>query len=316
MKALVAVVLAAGSASLLPGAPVEALTGHTEAVVAAALSPDGGVLVTSSLDRSVRAWRLGEAPAAAGLLVDPGPLDGGAVPVVAVAFSDDGSQLALGDQLFTVKVLRWPEPSPRATLVHPAAASSLAFHPRGDALAVASPNGVGAVYELPTGATRFDFVGRCAAWSSDGASLAVGVPSGGVVVLDGKTGKKKKTIATPNHAPVQLAWLDGSTLLTSNPKDPELKRWSLATGKPLAPLGSHAKGVGAFSVGSGVVVSTGVDLEAKAWAVPSGLVLARHPVQRTSFALADPAKAWLPVVDGTVVKLWRWPDAGQPSPAK
>jgi len=66
------------------------LTGHSDAVISAAFSPDGKALVTGSLDKSVRLWDLATRRLAGS------PLIGHTDAVLAVAFSPDGKTLASG----------------------------------------------------------------------------------------------------------------------------------------------------------------------------------------------------------------------------
>jgi len=67
---------------------VFALRGHTEVVTAMAFSPDGSLLATASLDKSVRLWDMSNGQQTARIDSDAG--------ATALAFSPDGATLAVG----------------------------------------------------------------------------------------------------------------------------------------------------------------------------------------------------------------------------
>lgn len=67
---------------------VFALRGHTDTVTAMAFSPDGTILATASLDKSVRLWDMSNGQQTARIDADTG--------ATALAFNPDGSLLAIG----------------------------------------------------------------------------------------------------------------------------------------------------------------------------------------------------------------------------
>jgi WD40 repeat protein len=74
------------SAASLPG--IDVMTGHTDAVLSVAFSPDGKTLASGSDDNTVRLWDVASHRQVGS------PLTGHTVTVVSVAFRPDGRTLA------------------------------------------------------------------------------------------------------------------------------------------------------------------------------------------------------------------------------
>ena len=75
------------------------LQGHTDAVIAAAFSPDGTRIVTASYDKTARVWN---AASGRSLMVLQGHTDG----VIAAAFSPDGTRIVTASYDNTARVWR------------------------------------------------------------------------------------------------------------------------------------------------------------------------------------------------------------------
>jgi WD40 repeat protein len=71
------------------GVLIRTLTGHTEAIVATAFSPDGNTIASTSDDKTIRLWNVSN-----GSIVHI--LNGSEEHVQAVAFSPDGKRLLTG----------------------------------------------------------------------------------------------------------------------------------------------------------------------------------------------------------------------------
>lgn len=300
MKALaLALALAAAPPGLLPGAPASVISGPGQALLAITYAPDGGALVATGLDHTVRAWAMpSREPIAA--------LDGGENPVDALAFSPDGTRLAYGDQAFWARVVKWPSLEPAGEVMHPSAVVSLAFSPRADRLAVSSPGGTGGLYGASGGKQLAELRSRCAAYRADGSSLVTAQISGSLSVVDAKSGKVRSTFSTSGHVPAVLLLADDQTALTASPKDPEIHVWDLKAGKAARVLRGHDQGVHALSLSADrtLLASTGVDRTVRVWDVKSGRELWQRPVEFTAFVALAPDGKTVAVADGAVIKLW------------
>jgi WD40 repeat protein len=116
--------------TLLP--PVRTLTGHIAWVWSVSFSPDGSLLASGSVDKTIKLWRVSD-----GSLVRT--LKGFLGFVSSVSFSPEGSLLASGNFDGTIKLWRVSDGSLVRTLTgHTGAVMSVLFSPDGSLLASGS----------------------------------------------------------------------------------------------------------------------------------------------------------------------------------
>jgi WD40 repeat protein len=148
------------------------LKGHSDAVFAAAFSPDGGTLATASRDRTAKLWDVNSGR-------DRATLSAGSAAVTAIVFSPDGRLLATG---WTDRCLRlWDVVSGHlsATLpAHTKTVTCVAISPDGRFMASASFDGTLRLWDLETRQERSTAEGfpntcRSIAFSPDGKTLAI-----------------------------------------------------------------------------------------------------------------------------------------------
>lgn len=293
--------------ALLPGSPY-ALKGHTDTITAIAFSADGTQLASASRDKTVKVWSLktGEVLRT---------ITGVQSQLSAVGFSADGKRLAIGDIGLQVRVIELSTGETLKAIAHPDAVGEVALSPDGTLLAVAGLGDNGAVYELAKDTRKFEFRGRTARFSADGKTLLISSGSGSFSLLDGKSGKVKKTVTTPNELPLTSMNASGTTIASWTASGVDVRLWTDG-GKALTVLKgpvtemdrrkSRVTGVGVLPDGKRVVVGGGDGL-VRLWSVEKAAVLQTWPSDKNSSVAVSADGVWLAVADSGLVKLWKLP---------
>ncbi|ADP84070.1 WD40 repeat domain-containing serine/threonine protein kinase [Pseudofrankia inefficax] len=282
----------AGLRTSFAAAAATPLTGHTGAVLGAAVSPDGRVAATASADGSIRLWDVRDAESSRPLAV----IDQQDGWVTAAAFSPDGNLLATAgyNRLATLWDVSDPtRPSKVASLRgHDGYVASVAFSPDGNLLATAGYDDTARVWNVvdPT----------------DPVQLAV---------LTGHTGWVRQVAFSPDGRLLATASTDHTTRLwdVAVPTSPTL----------LATLTGHTDYVWAlaFSPDGRELATAGYDGTARLWDVTD-------PAHPRAVATIPADAHWVLAVafspdgrtlatggrDGTV-HLWDLTAPGQPAAA-
>lgn len=201
------------------------LAGHATRVTAVAASPDGKLLATASADGLIRTW---DARTFRPLWSPKGHLG----PVLTVEVSPDGRLALTTGADRTARV--WEIVSGREVRVFPLDEGGAAtFTPDGAAVKLRTADRV-LTRDLLTGLEmiRLDppqadpftpfrkLTGACVALSPDARTLAVGLPGGGVELVEAATLGVRRRLAGPGPACRDAAFTpDGSRLLTAGPGD-------------------------------------------------------------------------------------------------
>ncbi len=253
------------------GEQKRALFGHEEGAMQIGFSPGGDRLLTSSGDGSYRLWDV-EAGAVFKYWGDR--FEG-----EALAWSTDGSAIAIGGEEGSVHVLSTSDFSDLASYQHPAHVEALAFAPDGAALAVAMHDNVLGVWRTSTNAVDFqrklDGVGvhmRTLAWSDDGKYVATSGESGKIMIWNSAS----ETPVVLDHGdqswgaiPVLALDWDGDRLVSAG-ADGTIAVWNPASGEKMARWRGHdgaALGV-AISPDHRRLASAGEDGTVVIWTMP------------------------------------------------
>ncbi|GGN59539.1 hypothetical protein GCM10010112_14670 [Actinoplanes lobatus] len=258
-----------------------ALTGHTDAVWAAAFSPDDSLLATGGEDRSVRLWstvtgrQLGE------------PLARHRDAIRSIAFSPDGRILATASDDNTVGL--WSLQS--RTAIHPGlrghtnAVLDVAFSPDGRRIATGSIDKTVRLWDATTGAQlgpAHSHAGQvyAVAFSPDGGVLASAGSDGVVHEWNSATGAQIGQIRTGHGGAVRsIAFSSDGKRLATGGDDRTIRIVSMAdhaaTGTVLTGHTDRVRSV-AFSPDDSLLASGSYDRSVTIWS----LTLPRNPSRR------------------------------------
>jgi eukaryotic-like serine/threonine-protein kinase len=262
-------------------------------------------------------------------------------------YSADGRYLAVAGgnsaRVWEVRSRKFATPE----LVHPAAVTTLAFHPKGRFLATGCRDQRARLFPIPGdspspvwppvphlqaagGSTSYPVFFSPPLFVDDGRGL---ITFGGKKELSLRaveTGEELRTMDSPGLAgrvpeadarnSVRFAAADvsrdGRYLAALGYQSPRVRLFEVATGRHVGPVLDHKDTVcgATFSPDGRMLATSSTDNTVRLWAVPSGEQLARpldlhRPVKLVAFA---PHGRSLATQDGDLVRLWALPGEGVP----
>jgi WD40 repeat protein/predicted Ser/Thr protein kinase len=213
-------------------------------VLAAAWSPDGKRLVSSSVQSFPGALKMWDAETERELHVWTGHIG----PPYAVAWGPDGKRLATCgmDKLVKVWDANAPEKEIHKLEGHTGIVLSVAWHPDENRLASAGDDGTVKLWDLSDATKTITLLGhagavRSVAWSPDGQRLA-SAGADGILVWDARSGTKLLSLRGHSDIVFSIAWQPGPDpirqRLASASLDGTLKLWDLEAGQEVLTLRS------------------------------------------------------------------------------
>jgi WD40 repeat protein len=279
---------------------IQILTGHTGAVLAVAVSPDGTWLASGDgADGAVRIWDAVTGAHRATLTGHTGALR-------AVAVSPDGTWLASGGDDWVVRIWDAVTGAHRVTLTgHTGALRAVAVSPDGTWLASGGEDRTVRIWDAVTGAHRVTLTGHtgavgAVAVSPDGTWLASGGEDRAVRIWDAVTGEQRATVIGHTGKVFAVAVSPDGTWLASGGQDRTVRIWDAVTGAQRATLTGHKGPVGAVAVSSDGtwMASGGQDRTVRIWDAVTGAqraTLTGHTgaVSAVSAVAVSPDGTWL-----------------------
>jgi WD40 repeat protein/uncharacterized caspase-like protein len=245
-------------------------TGHTGWIESIALSSDGRLLASASVDQTIVLWDVKEAR-------ELRTMTGHTNWVTTVAFSPDSRTLASGSTDDTIKIWDVATGQQLQTLTgNMGEINSVAFSTDGRILASGSSRSI-TLWDVATGRELRNFRGhsggiQSVAFSSDGRILASGSYDKTVKLWDFESGQELRTLAGHTDQVSSVAFTPDGRVLASGSEDTTIKLWDIGTGRELRTLTGHASGVRsvAFSFDGRILASGSGDGTVKLWDVESG----------------------------------------------
>jgi WD40 repeat protein len=284
-----------GAAPDYPAVLQAIFAGHTEKVRCVAIGANGKFVASGGDDRTARLWDT-KTGKERHVLRQEGD-------VYAVAFSADGKKLVTGNSQNLVVLWDVETGERRATLRgirEPI--DQVAFD--GDAKTVAAAGGeCGILWDAEKVTQKITFNGRFAP-SPDGTMLALCRVHGSIDLWDVATDKPKIALEGHQGGAFALAFApDGKTLasggygggMQGGSGDKSIKLWEVATGKKLATLVGHSKGIYSltFAPDGKTLVAADFNGSMKLWDLNQGTVKATlEKVKRGGELRGMPIGCW------------------------
>lgn len=278
--------------SITDGRIIAEIGGHTEAVSGIRFSPDDQFIITSSWDRSIRAWRTADALSPTGGVA----LKGHTNHVLDIAFSPDGS---LAASVARDGTLRLWDPDLCAEIAQMSANDTelraLAFSPDGARIATAGSDRVVRLWNATTGEQEMELTGHTAGVTSidfepRGTRIAAGAQNGTILVWDAATGNTLHTLKGHASRVNSLRFSPDSASIASASRDRTVRLWNATTGMERFVLRDHESDVFAvlFSKDGRRLFSGSRDQSVRVWDPATGAhlrALTGHGQYVTSLAL-------------------------------
>ena len=292
------------------GALLHTLTGHTGAVTAVAISPDGQTVAAAGNDNTIKCWRTGDGTLLQTLLW--------ANAITSLAFSPDGQTLVSGTLTDNVSLWRVSTGTVLRTLTgHMGYVTAVAFSPDGLTVASGSADDTIKLWQVSDGTLLNTLTGHTSgvnavAFSPDGLTLASGSasPEHAIKLWRISDGTLLRTLSGHTADVLALAFTPDSRTLASGSADDTVKLWQVSNGTLSRTLSGSTGGISfvGFSADGLTLAAGGANSPVALWRVSDGTLLYTF----TGYGYLVPSVAVSP--DGTMIaaacgdktiKLWQ-----------
>ena len=264
-------ILAKGIDNLLE---LAVIGGHTGALLAVAVMPDGRHILTGSDDNVVRMWDVGSG-------AEVRQFRGHNGKVLAVAVTPDGRHIVTGSDDNTARVWDAGTGDERRQIKGTHAVQSVAVTPDGARIITGSDDNIARVWDVGSGAEQLQLKGHAGsilavAVMPDGRHIVTGSGDNTARVWDASTGDERLQLKG-SHAVRSVAVMpDGARIITGS--DDNIARvWDASSGAKLLQLQGHARPVTAVTAmpGGSFIVTGSEDGTARIWSATTGAELRR-----------------------------------------
>lgn len=287
------------------------LTGHSSWVTSIAISPNGQLFASSSLDDTIKVWNLqtGEE-----LLT----LKGHAKGVNAIAISPDGKLLISGSDDYTIKVWNLHNGTLLGTLLgHTRDVNAVAISPDGKFFASGGEDRTIRLWSASTGALLRTLSGvagmiRSIAISRDARTLASGGLDNKTKLWNLQTGEQLITLVGHINSVNAIAFSPDSQVVVTGSKDKTVRLWNTQSGALLRTLTEHIRDVCAVAMSpNGKTILTGSsDTTIKLWDGVTGRVnytWTDHSDTVNAIAVSLDGKLAVSGSSDKTVRIWQLP---------
>jgi WD40 repeat protein len=300
------------------------LGGHANAVRGISFSPDGKMLASASVDKTVKLWDTSTSE-------EIKTLTGHTSGVYGISFSPDGKMLASASVDKTVKLWDTSTGKEIKTLTgHTNAVWGISFSPDGKMLASASVDKTVKLWDTSTGKEIKTLTGHTGgvtgvSFSPDGKMLASASADKTVKLWDTSTGKEIKTLTGYTNSFNCISFSPNGKMLASASADKTVKLWDTSTGKEIKTkqiktkqiktkqiktLIGHTSEVWgiSFSPDGKMLASASVDNTVKLWDTSTGKeikTLIGHTNEVWGISFSPDGKMLASASKDKTVKLWR-----------
>ncbi|WAL58712.1 serine/threonine protein kinase [Thermocoleostomius sinensis A174] len=286
------------------------LVGHRSWVTSVAVHPKEQLVVSSSLDDTIKLWNLQTGEERTTLI-------GHSKGVNTIAISPDGKRLLSGSDDYTLKVWNLHNGSLLGTLHgHARDVNAVAISPDGKLLVSGGEDRTIRLWSATTGALLKTLPGvgmiKAIAISRNGCILASGGLDNKIKLWSLQTGEQLRTLVGHTNSVNAIAFTpDGQWLLTGS-KDKTVRLWNAQTGELFRTFSDHIREVSAVTVtpNGKTLISGSSDTTIKLWDMATGKVTytwTDHADTVNAIALSPDSRLLVSGSSDKTIRIWQLP---------